>query len=95
MRSKLSVEMQQKVDDEDDRIAKAVAEREKKRENEEAAKQQNELVAKRSIHEHRTNMVRFVCVIVGQMLYSTGQLSVVLIERCGLVINLNLCIILV
>ena len=83
MRSKLSVEMQQKVDDEDDRIAKAVAERE------------NELVAKRSIHEHRTNMVRFVCVIVGQMLYSTGQLSVVLIERCGLVINLNLCIILV
>ena len=45
MRSKLSVEMQQKVDDEDDRIAKAVAKREKKQENEEAAKQQKELIA--------------------------------------------------
>ena len=69
MRSKLSVEMQQKVDDEDDRIAKAVAEREKKRENEEAAKQQNELVANQygeiCLCYRRTNVVLYRTIVRG------------------------------
>ena len=59
MRNKLAAQTQQKVDNEDDRIAKAVAEREQKREKDEHAKRQADLSAKNSIHNHRIDMVRF------------------------------------
>jgi hypothetical protein len=57
MRSKLAVEMKQKVDDEDDRLAKAVAERDDKLAKEEQAKQETELLTKKSIHQHRIDKV--------------------------------------
>lgn len=63
MRNKLAVEMKQKVDDEDDRLAKAVAERDDKVAKEEQAKQEREFLTRKSIHQHRIDRVRyhFVC----------------------------------
>ncbi len=57
MRSKLALGMKQKVDDEDDRLAKAVAERDAKLAKEEQAKQEKELLTRKSIHQHRTDTV--------------------------------------
>ena len=63
MRNKLAVEMKQKVDDEDDRLAKAVAERDDKVAKEEQAKQEREFQTRKSIHQHRIDRVRylFIC----------------------------------
>ena len=57
MLTKLASDNQQRVDDEDERIAKAVAEREKKREDEELEKQQKSANAVRAIYEQRIQMV--------------------------------------
>ena len=57
MRSKLATEMKQKVDDEDDRLAKAVAERDDKLAKEGQAKHEKELLARKSIHQHRIDTV--------------------------------------
>ena len=57
MRSKLAAEMKQKVDDEDDRLAKAVAERDEKLAKEERAKQEKEMLTRKSIHQHRIDTV--------------------------------------
>lgn len=55
--------MKQKVDDEDDRLGKAVAERDAKMTKEEQAKQEQELLTRKSIHQHRMDRVRyhFIC----------------------------------
>ncbi|KAJ7375299.1 hypothetical protein OS493_002047 [Desmophyllum pertusum] len=58
MRKKLANEKQQEVDDEDDRIAKAVAERESKREAEERQKYESEMKTKKGIHDHRIYMMK-------------------------------------
>ncbi|XP_020917240.1 coiled-coil domain-containing protein 173 [Exaiptasia diaphana] len=55
MRKKLHDQMVQKVDNEDERIAKALAEREKQREEEERAKQEGSLKEKAAIHQHRVS----------------------------------------
>lgn len=57
MRSKLAVGMKQKVDDEDIRLAKAVSERDDKIAKEEHAKQEQELLTRKSIHQHRIDTV--------------------------------------
>ena len=57
MRSKLAGEMKQKVDDEDDRLARAVAETDDKIAKEERAKREKEMLIRKSIHEHRMNTV--------------------------------------
>jgi hypothetical protein len=57
MRNKLAAEMKQKVDDEDDRLARAVAERDDKVAKEERAKQEKELLSRKSIHQHRIDTV--------------------------------------
>lgn len=58
MRDRLAQQMKQKVDDEDDRIAKALAEREAKREAEENAKQESDMKTKQEIHTHRVAMMK-------------------------------------
>lgn len=57
MRGRLQQEMQQRVDDEDDRIAKAVAEREAKRMAEEERKQSEQKETLALINEHRIAMI--------------------------------------
>lgn len=57
MRGRLQQEMQQRVDDEDDRIAKAVAEREAKRMAEEERKQCEQKETLALINEHRIAMI--------------------------------------
>lgn len=49
--------MKQKVDDEDIRLAKAVSERDDKIAKEEHAKQEQELLTRKSIHQHRIDTV--------------------------------------
>ncbi|XP_068669866.1 cilia- and flagella- associated protein 210-like [Montipora foliosa] len=58
MRKKLANQRQQQVDDEDDRIAKTVAERESKREAEEREKHDSDMKMHKEIHEHRTRMMK-------------------------------------
>ena len=58
MLTKLASDNQQKVEEEDERIAKAVAEREKKRADEELARQQKSAKAVKAIYEQRIQMVR-------------------------------------
>ncbi|XP_066921386.1 cilia- and flagella- associated protein 210-like [Clytia hemisphaerica] len=58
MRSKLQDSMQQQIDDEDDRIAKAVAEREQKRMEELNRKQQKQKDSLQAMKNHRIQMVR-------------------------------------
>ncbi|XP_028397202.1 coiled-coil domain-containing protein 173-like isoform X2 [Dendronephthya gigantea] len=58
MRSKLAGEMKQKVDDEDDRLAKAVAERDDKIAKEEQDKREKEMLTRKSIHDHRMNTIK-------------------------------------
>ncbi|XP_020602636.1 coiled-coil domain-containing protein 173-like [Orbicella faveolata] len=58
MRKKLANQKQQQVDDEDDRIAKAVAERESKREAEERQKYESDMKTKKEIHDHRIYMMK-------------------------------------
>lgn len=57
MSDKLSAEMQQKVDDEDERIAKAVEQREKKRLAEVERKQQEEKETREATNQHRLEMM--------------------------------------
>lgn len=58
MRKKLSNQRQQEVDDEDDRIAKAVAERESKREAEDREKHESDMKMGKEIHDHRIHMIK-------------------------------------
>ena len=72
MRNKLAVEMKQKVDDEDDRLGKAVAERDDKMAKEEQAKQEKELLTRKSIHQHRIDRVRY------HLIYALEFLTIVM-----------------
>ncbi|XP_029192450.2 coiled-coil domain-containing protein 173-like [Acropora millepora] len=58
MRKKLSNQRQQEVDDEDDRIAKAVAERESKREAEDREKHESDMKMRKEIHDHMMHMMK-------------------------------------
>jgi len=57
IRSQLQLEMQGRVDDEDDRIAQAVKEEEDKRKKEEETKRQTELESIRMTNEQRLRMI--------------------------------------
>jgi len=58
MRKKLANQKQQQVDDEDDRIAKAVAERERKREAEEREKYESDMKIQKEINDQRIHMMK-------------------------------------
>lgn len=61
IRDKVAMQMKQKVNDEDDRLAKAVAEREAKIAKEKEAKLEKKLLSKNAIRQHRIDTVSMHC----------------------------------